>query len=139
MKEDSQVLLTFLAGGRLATRRSNAGSKKEIRKIMKWRGEIDPKTGKFSPVLNLSWYERNNKPLPKNYYQGRPWYKEPKYFQVTRKLRWTWEQISTMLETPVGNIKGKSWTKLSDEEKLKIHAERCILPGEYEVKVEVIE
>lgn len=139
MKEESQVLLTFLGGGRLATRRSNAGSKKEIRKILKFSGAIDPETGKWSPILNLTWYEKNNKPLPRNYYQGKPWYKEPKYFKVTRKLRWQWEQVQAMLDTPVGSIKGKSWSKLTDEQKLKLHAERCMLPGEYEVKVEVIE
>lgn len=139
MTEGSQVLLTFYAGGRLATRRSNAGSKKEIRKILRFRGEIDPETGKFSPILNLTWYEKNNKPLPKNYYQGKPWYKEPKYFQVVRKLRWQWEQVVAMLDTPVGSLKDKSWAKLSELDKLQLHAERCMLPGEYKVKIEVVE
>lgn len=138
MKTESNVLLTFFAGGRLATRRSNAGSKKEIRKILKFRGEIDPETGKFSPILNLSWYEKNNKPLPKYYYQGKPWYKEPKYFQVVRKLRWQWEQVQAMLETPVC-INDKAWKKLSDEQKIQMHAERCLLPGEYKVQVEIVE
>lgn len=138
MKEESQVLLTFYAGGRLAKRRSNAASKKQIRRIMKFSGEIDPETSKFSPILNLSWYEKNNKPLPKNYYQALPWYKESSYFKVVRKLRWQWEQVSAMLDTPVGS-NDRVWKKLSDEQKLQLHAERCMLPGEYKVQIEVVE
>ena len=105
---------------------------------MKFRGEIDPETGKYSPILNLTWYEKNNKPLPKYYYQGKPWYKEPKYFQVVRKLRWQWEQIEAMLDTPV-SVKGKSWTRLTDEQKLQLHAERCLLEGEYKVEISFVE
>ena len=140
MKEESQVLLTFYGGGRLATRRSNASPKKIIRKVMKFAGEIDPETGKFSPVLNLTWYEKNNKPLPRYYFDVPAWarkYKEPKYFEVVRKLRWTWDQIQAMLDTPVGN--DKVWKKMSDEQKIQAHAERCLLPGEFKVEISVVE
>ena len=105
--------------------------------MLKFRGEIDPETGKFSPVLNLTWYEKNNKPLPKYYYQGKPWYKEPKYYTCVRKLRWQWEQVEYMLQSPL--CSDRLWKKLSDEEKLQMHAERCLLAGETGVKVEVVE
>ena len=140
MKEESQVLLTFYGGGRLATRRSNAAKKQQIRKVMRFRGEIDPETGKFSSILNLTWYEKNNKPLPKYYYDTPFWvrkYNEPKYFEVVRKLRWTWEQIQAMLDSPIGPE--KVWKKLSDEQKLQTHAEKCLLPGEFKVEISVIE
>ena len=137
MKEESQVLLTFYGGGRLATRRPNAGSKKEIRKVLKFRGEIDPETHKFSPVLNLTWYEKNKKPLPYYYYQSKSRYKEPIYFEVVRKLRWQWEQIVAMLDNPL--CPDKAWKKLSDEQKIQMHAEKCMLPGEFKVEMTVVE
>lgn len=137
IKPDSQVLLTFYGGGRLATRRSNAGSKKEIRKILKFRGEIDPETHKFSPILNLTWYEKNNKSLPYYYYQSKSRYKEPTYHEVVRKLRWQWEQVQAMLDTSIGNE--KAWKKMSDEQKIQAHAEKCLLPGEFKVEISIVE
>ena len=54
-----------------------------------------------------------------------------------RKLRWQWEQVEYMLQSPL--CSDRIWKKLSDEEKLQMHAERCLLAGETGVKVEVVE
>ena len=107
---------------------------------MRFRGEIDPETGKFSSVLNLTWYEKNKKELPKYYYDTPVWvrkYNEPKYFEVVRKLRWTWDQVQAMLDTTIGNE--KVWKKMTDEQKIQTHAERCLLPGEYKVEISIVE
>ena len=64
--------------------------------------------------------------------------KRTREFQETvtkRKLIWSWEQISAMLDIPVFPISKKGWTKLTDVQRLQVHAERCLLPGEYKVTV----
>lgn len=136
MQKGSQALLTFIVGGRLALKGANAGSKKEIRKIMKFRGCEDPITGVWGELLNEDNFRKAKKPLPYYYYRSHMKYVEPTYHQVVRKLRWTPDQVEGLLSIPVG-MSEKQWSKLKDEQKLQLHANNCLLPGETAVTVDL--
>lgn len=135
IQPESQALLTFTVRGRLASRGANSNSKEELRKIKAFTGAINPETGKYEPILNVDYYIKNKKPFPKKYYWSKDPYEEPIYFDCCRKLRWTWEQIRSMIYTPI-NMKEYEWLKLSEEERLFRHAMKCMEPGETMVTVE---
>lgn len=135
--EDSQAVITFYQEGAIRLKGSNAANKNEIRKIMSFSGAVDPETGKFSKILNVDWYIKNKKPFPKKYYWAKNDYIPPILYEVTRKLHWNWDQIQAMLETPI-KMNDKQWQKLTDEQKIKLHAQQCMLPGEFEVSVEYV-
>ena len=104
---------------------------------MAFSGAINPDTGKFERILNVDWYIKNKKPFPKKYFWAKAQYVEPTYGIVTRKLHWEWEQVQGMLNTPI-LMSEKQWNKLSDEQKIQVHATQCMLPGEYSVDVEFV-
>jgi len=136
MQKNSQALLTFVVGGRLALKGANAGTKKEINKIMKFRGCEDPITHKWGPLLDEDNFKKAKQPLPYYYYRSHMKYVEPTYYNVVRKLRWTPEQVEGMLSIPVG-MSEKQWSKLKDEEKIQLHANQCLLAGETAVTVDL--
>ena len=97
MAKECQVLLTFTQRGRLASKGANAATKSEIKKMLRFKGDVDPADGKWKPVLNLDYYLKNKLPFPKGYWWSKTEYQEPKPSIVQRKLRWTWEQVSQVV------------------------------------------
>lgn len=116
---------------------SNAASKEEIAKMMEFRGAVNPVTGKFEKVLNVQWYLENHKPFPKKYYWSKVPYIAPDTQTYQRKLRWDWDTIQAMLETPNG-VAPKVWEKMTEDEKLQSYANSCMQPGETSVELKII-
>lgn len=137
MSKECQVLLTFYQRGRLARKGANAATKAEIKKMKKFKGAVDPVDGKWKPLLNVDYYVKNKIPFPKGYWWNKQQYQEPTQSEVLRKLRWTWDQVSSMIESPVG-MSEKQWSKLSFKDKVRFHATQCMMEGEYKVDVEFI-
>lgn len=137
MTKECQVLLTFTQRGRLASKGANAATKAEIKKIMKFKGDVDPTDGKWRPLLNVDYYIKNKLPFPRGYWWSKSEYQEPKSSIVQRKLRWTWEQLSEMVKVPVG-MSERQWSKLSFKDKVRLHAQRCIMEGEEKVEIEYV-
>lgn len=137
MAKECQVLLTFTQRGRLVSKGANAATKAEIKKMMKYKGSVDPVDGKWRPLLNVDYYIKNKLPFPKGYWWNKSEYNPPKFSLVQRKLRWTWEQISEMIKVPVG-MSERQWSKLSFKDKVRLHAQRCMMEGEEKVEVEYV-
>ena len=137
MAKECQVLLTFTQRGRLASKGANAATKAEIKKMLRFKGDVDPSDGKWKPLLNLDYYLKNKLPFPKGYWWSKSEYQEPKLSIVQRKLRWTWEQVSEMVKVPVG-MSERQWSKLSFKDKVRLHAQRCMMEGEEKVEIEYI-
>jgi hypothetical protein len=137
MAKECQVLLTFTQRGRLASKGANAATKTEIKKMLRFKGDVDPVDGKWKPVLNLDYYLKNKLPFPKGYWWSKSEYQEPKQSIVQRKLRWTWEQVSEMVKIPVG-MSERQWSKLSFKDKVRLHAQRCMLAGEEKVDIDYV-
>ena len=70
-------------------------------------------------------------------FSGKSEYQEPTISIVQRKLRWTWEQVSEMVKIPVG-MSEKQWNKLSFKDKVRLHAQRCMMEGEEKVDIEYV-
>ena len=68
MAKECQVLLTFIQRGRLASKGANAATKAEIKKMLRFKGDVDPADGRWKPVLNLDYYLKNKLPFPKGYW-----------------------------------------------------------------------
>ena len=137
MAKECQVLLTFTQRGRLASKGANAATKVEIKKMLRFKGDVDPADGRWKPVLNLDYYLKNKLPFPKGYWWSKSEYQEPKPSIVQRKLRWTWEQVSEMVKVPVG-MSERQWSKLSFKDKVRLHAQRCMMEGEEKVEIEYV-
>lgn len=137
MAKECQVLLTFTQRGRLVSKGANAATKAEVRKMMKFKGAVDPRDGKFKPIIDVNYYLKNKLPFPKGYWWSKSEYQEPKSSIVQRKLRWTWEQVSEMVKVPVG-MSEKQWSKLSFKDKVRLHAQRCMMEGEEKVEIEYV-
>jgi hypothetical protein len=137
MAKECQVLLTFTQRGRLASKGANSATKAEIKKMLRFKGDVDPTDGKWKPVLNLDYYLKNKLPFPKGYWWSKSEYQEPKPSIVQRKLRWTWEQVSEMVKVPVG-MSERQWSKLSFKDKVRLHGQRCMMEGEEKVEIEYI-
>lgn len=137
MAKECQVLLTFTQRGRLVSKGANAATKAEVRKMMKFKGAVDPRDGKFKPIIDVNYYLKNKLPFPKGYWWSKSEYQEPTISVVQRKLRWTWEQVSEMVKVPVG-MSEKQWNKLSFKDKVRLHAQRCMMEGEEKVNIEYV-
>lgn len=137
MAKECQVLLTFYQRGRLVSTGANSAKRTEIKKMNKFKGAVDPKDGKYKPMLDVDFHIKNKIAFPKGYYWSKAEYQEPKPSIVQRKLRWTWEQVSEMVKVPVG-MSERQWSKLSFKDKVRLHAQRCMMEGEEKVEIEYV-
>lgn len=137
MAKECQVLLTFYQRGRLVSTGANSAKRAEIKKMNKFKGAVDPKDGKYKPMLDVDFHIKNKIAFPKGYYWSKADYQEPEYEVVLRKERWSWEQASGLEKIPVG-MSEKQWNKQSFKQKMLSHAERHKQPGEYKVEIEYV-
>ena len=119
--DETKVLLTIYEKGRLGLKKSNAGTKFQKQAMQKSPFVKETEQGVFYTFDGAKWYkQREGKKIPK-YFEGKPYYKAPKYQQVVTKTTMSESCVQFFIsdEGRPASISKRIWDKMGAEKRLE--------------------